>query len=81
MTKVMWEKKISSFLVGKTIKTTRYFNDKEMGLFGWDDEYNKRPLVIFFNDGSWIVPMMDDEGNDGGALAVSDEKLITIPVM
>lgn len=29
-----------------------------------------RPVVILFEKGAWIAPLSDDEGNDGGALAV-----------
>ena len=27
----------------------------------------KRPLIIFFTDGSYLMLQNDDEGNDGGA--------------
>ena len=73
-----WEKEISKFLVGKTIKKIEYLTKKEGKEMGW----NKLPLVIIFTDGSWIFPMRDDEGNDGGALATSSDELLgTIPVM
>ncbi len=74
-----WNTRTREFLVGKTIKTARYLNKEELiGCFG-DDTY-KAPLVIEFTDGSWIFPMSDDEGNNGGALATSDEEMPTIPV-
>ena len=44
---------------------------------GW----SKRPLCIYLHDGTWLVPMSDDEGNDGGSLATTHEDLPTIPVM
>ena len=72
-----WETKISKFLVGKTIKKIEYLSKAEIEEMGW----SKIPLVIEFTDGTWIFPMCDDEGNDGGALATSDENLYTIPVM
>ena len=72
-----WEKEISKFLVGKTIKKIEYVSEKECEEMMW----SQLPLVIIFTDGSWIFPMRDDEGNDGGALATSSEKLPTIPVM
>ena len=75
-----WEKEISDFLVGKTIKSARYVTKKEM-VYCFGDSSNQVPLVIDFTDGSYIFPMADDEGNDGGALATSDKKLSTIPVM
>jgi len=72
-----WEKKISSELVGKTIAEVRYLTKYEVEEMMWD----KVPLAITFTDGSWIFPMADDEGNDGGSFATSIEGLETIPVM
>jgi hypothetical protein len=43
--------------------------DKEAEKQGW---YN-RPLVLYFEDGHWMCPQMDDEGNDAGALAATGE--------
>ena len=57
-----WSKKLHKFLKGKTIKGAHYM-DKTEGE-GW---YNL-PLVIELTDGTTIIPMADDEGNDGGAL-------------
>ena len=72
-----WEKDISKFLVGKTIKKIEYLTEQEAYKCGW----NQIPLVIIFTDGSYIFPMADDEGNNGGAIATSSEELPTIPVM
>jgi hypothetical protein len=36
---------------------------QEADEMGW----YKRPLVIFFTDGSYLMLQQDDEGNDGGA--------------
>jgi len=72
-----WEKKISSKLVGKTIAKIEYLTKKE----GEEMMWNKLPLAIVFTDGSWIFPMADDEGNNGGSLATSIKGLETIPVM
>jgi hypothetical protein len=30
------------------------------------------PFIIFFNDGCWIMPVSDDEGNNAGALFTYD---------
>ena len=76
-----WDTKTKKFLVGKTIKTVRYLNEEEMIACFGDDPYYKIPLVIEFTNVSWIFPMSDDEGNNGGALATSDEAMPTIPVM
>jgi hypothetical protein len=45
--------------------------------------YN-RPLCILLDDGTWIIPQSDDEGNDGGALYVANavkEKATVLPVV
>tara|TARA_R110000737_G_scaffold345897_1_gene375016 strand:+ start:621 stop:857 length:237 start_codon:yes stop_codon:yes gene_type:complete len=76
-TKKLWEKGISRFLVGKTIKKIRYLTKKEAD----DCGFFKMPIVIIFTDESYMFPMSDDEGNDGGAIATSSEELPTIPVM
>lgn len=65
---------IQSKLVGKTIKSIRYMNDKEMADWGW----NKRPLIILLSDKTFIIPQRDDEGNDGGAIVLVKEKQFTL---
>jgi len=62
-----WNKS-AQVLVGKKIKAVRYMTDEEATELMW---YNK-PLIIVFEDDSYIFPMADDEGNDGGALDGSD---------
>jgi len=77
MTTAKWEARIRKELVGKTIAKTRYMTAKECEDAMWDD----RPLVIEFTDGSYIIPMSDDEGNSGGALSTSFDDMPVIPVM
>lgn len=77
MTEEEWEKKINKFLVGKTIENVRYLtHDEAQEVFGWD----RKAVIIWFTDGSTLVPSMDDEGNGPGALFTSDEDLSVIPV-
>ena len=59
-----WNDFAKKHLLGKTIKSVRYMTNEEADNMGW----MSRPLAIFFTDGSFIFPSMDDEGNDGGAL-------------
>lgn len=72
-----WEAEITNKLVGRTIASTRYLNDEEMDAIGW----HRRALVIIFDDGEFIFPSADDEGNDAGALFTSFDDLETIPVI
>tara|TARA_B100000902_G_scaffold345982_1_gene352381 strand:- start:86 stop:337 length:252 start_codon:yes stop_codon:yes gene_type:complete len=72
-----WIERISKELVGKTITSVEYLSPKEAE----DNYWYKRPIAITFDDGTWIIPMSDDEGNDGGSLATSIEELQIIPVL
>ncbi len=70
MTEAKWEKLINKFLVGKTIEKVRYMtHDEAEEVFGWD----KKAVIIWFSDGSHMIPSMDEEGNGPGALFTSDE--------
>jgi len=53
-----------TFLTGKTIASVRYMTEQECKRLMWVS----RPILIRFTDGSYIIPQMDDEGNDGGAI-------------
>jgi len=59
-----WIDLANKTLVGKTIAEVRYLTDEEMKGMAW----YCNPPVIIFTDGSYILPMRDDEGNDGGAM-------------
>ena len=72
-----WEKDCKEKLVGRKITNVRYLLDGEQEDLGW---YSKS-LVIFFDDGSYMFPSADDEGNDAGALFTSHADLLTIPVI
>jgi hypothetical protein len=74
---LQWIKRISKLLVGKKIVRVEYMTKKLAEEQGW----YKRPIQIRLNDGTWLTPSMDDEGNDGGSLFTNDEKLPTIPVI
>jgi hypothetical protein len=55
-------------LVGKTVEQVRMMTEKEIKNLAWDGRYGAVPFVVFFTDGSYIVPSMDDEGNGAGTL-------------
>lgn len=77
MTEEKWNQQATDFLKGKRVSIVRYMSAHEAERNMWD----QRPLAIFFEDGSFIIPMSDDEGNNGGSLYTSSEKLPIIPVM
>lgn len=57
------------FLAAKKISSVRYLTQEEAEGMGW----HKRPLVIRFTDGSYLMPQSDDEGNNGGAMHYQDD--------
>ncbi len=72
-----WTEAIKKKLVGKTIIDVVYLPEDKAKEFDW----SCRPIVLCLDDGDFVFPMMDDEGNDGGALATTYEDLDTIGVM
>ena len=51
-------------LIGTTIKSVRRLSSTELEGLGW----SKNPLVLVLNNGTCLIPQLDDEGNDGGAV-------------
>ena len=71
-----WEKVASDQLLGKKIVTVRYFTTEEAEDMGWTG----RPVAFQLEDGLWVYPSRDDEGNDGGALFTSHDKEPVLPL-
>jgi hypothetical protein len=72
-----WTELITKHLVGRKITKVEYIPTEEME----ENMWYKRPIAIRLDNGHWIVPMMDDEGNDGGAMSTTFKDLSTIPVI
>ena len=72
-----WELRISEHLIGRTITKVEYLYDSEMK----DEMWYKKPCAIQLDNKYWLVPMQDDEGNDGGAISTTFKDLRTIPVI
>jgi len=72
-----WTELIAKNLVGKTITKVEYMTGVHAEKMMW----YKRPITIQLDNDHWIIPMMDDEGNDGGAMTTTFESLDTIPVI
>lgn len=68
-----WTEAAHDALVGRKIVKVQYMTKENAKESGWF----KRPLFLILDDGSFIFPQSDDEGNDGGALGhvAPDEKL------
>ena len=72
-----WDKVAKNQLLGKKIVTVRYFTEKEAEEMGWTG----RPIAFQLEDGLWVYPSRDDEGNDGGALFTSHETEPVLPLL
>jgi hypothetical protein len=57
-------------LVGRKIVNVRFMQPSEREHFGW---YNS-PLILELDDKTCLIPMQDDEGNDGGSMRHYDYK-------
>ena len=72
-----WTDKIAKHLIGRKITKVEYIPTEEMD----ENMWYKRPISILLDDKIWITPIMDDEGNDGGAMCTTIKELRTIPVI
>ena len=59
------EERIISKLVGKTITNARWLSEEESENLG----FYKRPfMIVFGDDHEYMIPICDDEMNDGGSI-------------
>ncbi len=72
-----WTKKVSKELLGKTITKVEYLTYKETE----DNLWYKTPIAIQLDNKIWLVPIADDEGNDGGSISTNIKKLNVIPTI
>ena len=83
-----WTDIAHKMLVGRRVAKVKYMTKVEAQELGW----HCRPLMIQLNpmdepdpdadeESVILIPMRDDEGNDGGAFATSDEKNGALPVL
>jgi hypothetical protein len=78
-----WTLIAEGLLLNKQITKVEYMTETESEENGW----HKRPICFQVADkkgnASWVVAQMDDEGNDGGVLAIltSKDKGNVIPVL
>ena len=72
-----WTDLITKHLIGRKIVKVEYIPEDEME----ENMWYKRPISIQLDNGHWITPIMDDEGNDGGAISTTFGDLGIIPVI
>ena len=75
--RVHWEDKANVLLLGRRIVKIEWMTNQEADKLDW----SSRPVCMMLDDGTWIYPQRDDEGNDGGALfIINKDKEETLPV-
>ena len=75
--KKKWQDRAEKILVGRKIVKVEWMTDTECFNAGW---YSK-PICMLLDDGTWIYPSQDDEGNNGGALFTTSKVESCLPVM
>ena len=70
-----WVELAEEILLNKKIVKIEWMSESEADeMHGW----YKRPVKLHLDDGTILLPQMDDEGNDGGALLwVSPKEFVT----
>ena len=73
-----WTKIAQNALLGRSILKVEYMEDKECNSYGW----YKKPVTFILDNGTRVIAMMDDEGNDGGVpTCLTHEKEEVLPVL
>ena len=66
-----WIKTANKMLLGRKIVKVEYIPVKETDDMMWEHQ----PVCFLLDNGKWVYPMADDEGNDAGALVVGQDML------
>lgn len=77
MREAEWTEAVSQVLVGKKIVEVQYISKQEAD----ESDWYARPIAIRLDDDTWLVPMADDEGNNGGSISTTNPELEVIPTM
>ena len=62
-----WTKRVEKFLLGQKIIKVEYMSVEDAEEMDW---FN-RPIQILLENGTWLTPQQDDEGNDGGSISTN----------
>ena len=73
-----WTKTAEKVLLGRRILRVQYMQDEECNQYGW----YKKPVTFILDNGTRVIAMQDDEGNDGGVLTcLTENKEEVLPVL
>ena len=74
----LWEEKARKLFEGKKIVSVRYMTEEEAE----ENDIEARPLCFKLDDGTIVIPLSDDEGNNGGAFQlIKKDQAYLLPVM
>ena len=74
----LWEEKARKLFEGKKIVSVRYMTEYEAE----ENDMEARPLCFKLDDGTIVIPLSDDEGNNGGAFQlIKKDQSYLLPVM
>ena len=74
----LWEEKARKLFEGKKIVSVRYMTEQEAE----ENDIEARPLCFKLDDGTIVIPLSDDEGNNGGAFQlIKKDQTYLLPVM
>lgn len=72
-----WTEVASDLLLNRKIVKVRYMEQSEADDMGW----YSRPVAFLLDNGIWVFPSADDEGNNGGSLFTTDSNNSVLPVL
>ena len=73
-----WTKTAQKVLLNRSIIRVEYMKDKECNDYMW----YKKPITFILDNGTRVIAMQDDEGNDGGVLTcLTEDKEEVLPVL
>ena len=73
-----WTKTAENVLLKRKIVRVEYMKDKECNEYMW----YKKPITFILDNGTRVIAMQDDEGNDGGVLTcLTEDKEEVLPVL
>jgi len=66
-----WHHKANQLLLGRKIVKVEYMSPEETEEIYWHNS----PVLFKLDNGVWVTPQSDDEGNDGGVLSLFNYEL------
>ena len=73
-----WTEIAENALLGRQIVRVEYMKQDECDRYSWA----KRPITFMLDNGTRVIAMCDDEGNDGGVLTcLTKDKEEVLPVL